>query len=156
VGVAAPPVVVPPAGVAARRDRHSTTPGPGPSPCGRARPRVPPAFRRRPSRQRLPTTCLRCLPTACHQRLRPRPSTRPEDHHLDALVPAGWRMGPCIPCHRLQHHGDDPTPSDWVVDSELLTTQLPLQTRSLCPIPSIPPTPPRSSLATIPLCRSPQ
>jgi hypothetical protein len=32
--VAAPPVVVPSAGVVARRDRHSTTPGPGPSPCG--------------------------------------------------------------------------------------------------------------------------
>jgi hypothetical protein len=43
-GKPAPPGVVPPAGVAAMRDRHSTTPGAGPSPCGRARLRVPPAL----------------------------------------------------------------------------------------------------------------
>jgi hypothetical protein len=49
VGVAAPLVVVPSAGVAARRGHHSITPGPGPSPCGRARPHVPPVPRRRPS-----------------------------------------------------------------------------------------------------------
>jgi hypothetical protein len=34
--------------VAAQCGRHSTTPGPGPSPCGRARPRVPPVLRRWP------------------------------------------------------------------------------------------------------------
>jgi hypothetical protein len=33
-GVVAPPVEVPPVGVAARRGRHSTITGPGPSPCG--------------------------------------------------------------------------------------------------------------------------
>jgi hypothetical protein len=49
VGVVDPLVVVPPAGVAATRGRPSTTPGTGPSPCGRARHRVPPAPRRRPS-----------------------------------------------------------------------------------------------------------
>jgi hypothetical protein len=49
VGVAAPLVVVPPAGVAATHGRPSTTPGLGLSPCGRARPRVPPVPRRRPS-----------------------------------------------------------------------------------------------------------
>jgi hypothetical protein len=32
------------------------------------------------------------------------------DPHLDALVPAGWRMGLCLPRRRLQHHGDDPPP----------------------------------------------
>jgi hypothetical protein len=49
VGVADPLVVVPPAGAAATRGRPSTTPGPGPSPCGSARHRVPPVPRRRPS-----------------------------------------------------------------------------------------------------------
>jgi hypothetical protein len=49
VGVAEPLVVVPPAEVAATRGRPSTTPGPGPSPCGPARHRVPPDPRRRPS-----------------------------------------------------------------------------------------------------------
>ena len=49
VGAAAPLVVVPPAGVAATRGRPSTTPGPGPSPCGQARHRVPPVLRRLPS-----------------------------------------------------------------------------------------------------------
>jgi hypothetical protein len=39
----------PPVGVAARRGRHFITPGPGPSPCGRARPHVPPVPQRRPS-----------------------------------------------------------------------------------------------------------
>jgi hypothetical protein len=39
----------PPVGVAARRGRHFITPGLGPSPCGRARPHVPPVSRRRPS-----------------------------------------------------------------------------------------------------------
>jgi hypothetical protein len=36
----------PPAGVAARRGRHSITPGSGPSPCDRVRPCVPPVPRR--------------------------------------------------------------------------------------------------------------
>ena len=49
VGVADPLVVLPPAGVAATRGRPSTTPGPGPSPCGRARPRMPLAPWHRPS-----------------------------------------------------------------------------------------------------------
>ena len=49
VGVVAPLVVVPPAGVAATRGRPSATPGPGPSPCGGARHQVPPVPRRRPS-----------------------------------------------------------------------------------------------------------
>jgi hypothetical protein len=48
-GVAAPPGVVPQVGVAARRGRHSSTLGPGPSPCGRDRPRVPSVLRRLPS-----------------------------------------------------------------------------------------------------------
>jgi hypothetical protein len=42
------PGLVPPAGVTAMRGHHSTTPRPGPSPCGQARPRVPPVLRRRP------------------------------------------------------------------------------------------------------------
>jgi hypothetical protein len=41
VPVVAPLVVVPSAGVAARRGCHSITLGPRPSPCGRARPHVP-------------------------------------------------------------------------------------------------------------------
>lgn len=41
-GAAAPPGVGPPVAVAARRGRHSTTPGVGPSPCGRAWSLVPP------------------------------------------------------------------------------------------------------------------
>jgi hypothetical protein len=49
VGVADPLVVVPPARVAAPRGHPSTTPGPGPSPCGWARHRVPPVPWRRPS-----------------------------------------------------------------------------------------------------------
>jgi hypothetical protein len=40
-------VEVPPAGVATRADRRSTTPGLTPSPCGRIRPPVPPVLRRR-------------------------------------------------------------------------------------------------------------
>jgi hypothetical protein len=44
-GVVAPHEVVPSGGVVARRSIHSTTPRPGPSPCGCARPRVPPVLR---------------------------------------------------------------------------------------------------------------
>jgi hypothetical protein len=40
-GAAATPGALPPAGVAARRGRHSTTPRPGQSPCGQARTRAP-------------------------------------------------------------------------------------------------------------------
>jgi hypothetical protein len=94
-------------------------------------PRVPPVLRRQPSRRR--------LPTECHLRLR---------HRLDALVPAGWRMGPRLPRRRLQHHGDDPPhPSTGWSTPVLPTTPLPLQACSLGPIP---PTP-RSSLETVPL-----
>jgi hypothetical protein len=45
-GGVAPPVVVPLPEVAASHSRHSTTPRPGPSLCGRVRPRVPPVLQR--------------------------------------------------------------------------------------------------------------
>jgi hypothetical protein len=77
VGVAAPHVVVPPAGVAARRGHLSTIPGPRPSPCGRARPRMPLAPRRRPSLLRLPMACLRRLHMACPLHLRLHPNSCP-------------------------------------------------------------------------------
>jgi hypothetical protein len=48
-GVAALPGVVPPARVAARHGRPSTIPGPGPSPCGQARPRICPVLCPQPS-----------------------------------------------------------------------------------------------------------
>jgi hypothetical protein len=41
----------------------------------------------------------------------------PGDPHLDALVPAGRWLGQRLPRCCFQHHGDDPTPSDWVIDS---------------------------------------
>jgi hypothetical protein len=46
VGAATPLVEVPPAGVAARVGRRSTTLGPAPSPCVRVRPPAPPILRR--------------------------------------------------------------------------------------------------------------
>jgi hypothetical protein len=45
VGVAAPRVEAPPAGAAARVGCRSTTLGPAPSPCGRARPPALPVLR---------------------------------------------------------------------------------------------------------------
>jgi hypothetical protein len=47
VGVVDPLVEVPPARLAARVGRRSTTPGPTPSPCGRVRSPAPPVLRRR-------------------------------------------------------------------------------------------------------------
>jgi hypothetical protein len=44
-GVAAPPVEVPPAGVAAKADHCSTTPGTETSPCGQVKPPVPHVLR---------------------------------------------------------------------------------------------------------------
>jgi hypothetical protein len=55
-------------------------------------------------------------------------------HHLDALVPVGWRMGPHLPRCRLQYHGDDPTPPTGWSTPVLPTTPFPLQACSLGPI----------------------
>jgi hypothetical protein len=154
--VAAPSVVVPPTEVAARHGRHSTpvdhghlhVAGPGPEclPSSGAGPPDSTSLQRASS-----YASLRCATDNSGT----APASAPMDHHLNALVPTGWRMGPRLPHCRLQHHGDDPTPPTRWKTSELPTTPLPLQACSLDPIPSIPPTPPRLSLEMVPLCQSP-
>lgn len=37
------------------------------------------------------------------------PSHALGEPHLDVLVPAGWRLGQCLPRRHFQHHGDDPS-----------------------------------------------
>lgn len=108
MGAAAPPGVGPLVTVVARCGRCSTTPSPESSPCVRARPRVTPC--RVHLRQRHPTTSLKPLWL--------RLSSRLWDPCIDTLVPAVRSVGPGVPCHCLQHHSDNTTPSDWVVDSD--------------------------------------
>jgi hypothetical protein len=55
------------------------------------------------------------------------------DSHPDTLVPVVWRVGLSIPRRLLQHHGDDTTPSDRVVDS-VVSTPPPPWARYLAPI----------------------
>jgi hypothetical protein len=45
------------------------------------------------------------------------PAPAPRHPRLDDLVLAGWRLGQRLPRRSLQHHGDDPPSSDWVIDS---------------------------------------
>lgn len=156
-GLAAPSEVVPQTRVASRHGRHSTTRRPLPSPCSWARPECLPSSDAGPPestslRRASSDASLRCATDNSGT----APARAPMDHHLDALVPTGWRMGPRLPHCRLQHHGDDPTPppTRWKT-LELPTAPLPLQACSLGPIPSIPPTPPRLSLEMVPLCQSP-
>jgi len=49
---------------------------------------------------------LQCASRAPGSASAPAPGAPP----LDALVPAGWRLGQRLPRCCLQHHGDDPTP----------------------------------------------
>jgi hypothetical protein len=90
-------------------------------------------------------TSLRHAPDASLRCVRRAPgfarAPAPGDPHLDALVPAGWRMGQRLPRCCLQHHGDDPTPSDWVIDSGASYHTTPTTgtlSRSHLPLPSHP------------------
>jgi hypothetical protein len=98
VGVAAPLVVVPSAGVEARHGRHSITPGQGPSPCGRARPTCLPS----PGPPDCATLRRACLASDS------APTPAPGDPYND-LVPDVWRLGQRLPRRRFQHHSDDPS-----------------------------------------------
>jgi hypothetical protein len=99
-------VVIPPAGVAARRGRHSITLGPGPSPCGWAMPRVPPVPRRRLSLLR--------LPMACQPRLQLLPSGTPTSTTWSPLA-GGWDNASLTVA--LNTMAMTPPPTDWVINS---------------------------------------
>jgi hypothetical protein len=99
-----------------------------------------------------PDASLRCARRAPGSARAPAPG----DPHLDALVPAGWRLGQRLPRCCLQHHGDDPTPSDWVIDSGASYHTTPTTGTLSRSHPPSPLTHPRSSLETVPLCQSPQ
>jgi hypothetical protein len=83
-----------------RDHRHVAGPGtqclPSPGTC-------PPDYT---SLRHAPDASLRCARRAPGSARAPAPG----DTHLDALVPAGWRLGQRLPRCCLQHHGDDPTP----------------------------------------------
>jgi hypothetical protein len=83
-----------------------------------------------------PDTSLWCARRASVSARTPAPG----DPHLDDFVPAGWRLGQRLPRCCLQHHGDDPSPSDWVIDSGASYHTTPRQARSLAltPLPSHP------------------
>jgi hypothetical protein len=104
-------------------------------------------------------TSLRHAPVASLQCARRAPgfarAPAPGDPHLDALVPAGWRLGQRLPRCCLQHHGDNPTPLRL---GDRLRCLVPHHShdRHALSLSSPPLTHPRSSLETVPLCQSPQ
>jgi hypothetical protein len=124
------PLGVAPIVAVARCGRHSTTRGPGPSPCGWARPWL---LLHRVHLSRL-----------CHPTVSPTsddsdftPSLAFEDHYPDTLVPDGWRLGSSLPRRCLPHHGDDSPPpiGRWTLTP--LTTPPPL--KHIISPPSLPP-----------------
>jgi hypothetical protein len=162
VGVAAPPVEVPPTGVAARASRRSTTPRPAPSPCGRVRPSA--------SRPPAPMPALLTMPPygapSSIAYGMPPYSVPPTTPTPPQLVPPGITTTPWSTLaggwdqaslrRRLQHHGMAPPSLIGSSTPVFPTTPPPLQACYLALTHPIPPTPPRSSLETVPLCRSPQ
>jgi hypothetical protein len=134
VGAAAPPGVGPLV-VAARCGHRSTTPGPGPSPCGRARPRVP------PYRVLLHLFSWLCHHTTCLRRLWLRPCS-----YLWGPLPRHpgpqWLEGRTRPLvAAFSTIAMTPPPFDWVVDSAAsyhTTSTAGTLSHSLSPHPSHP------------------
>jgi hypothetical protein len=98
VGVAVPRAEVPPAGAAARTDRHSTTPGTISMCLGQTPSSGPGSLDH--------TTWLRRTTV---RRATDKPSTTSAlaygDIYHNTMVPVGWRLGHQRPRRRLQHHG---------------------------------------------------
>jgi hypothetical protein len=99
-----------------------------------------------------PDASLRCARRAPGSARAPAPG----DPHLDALVPAGWRLGQRLPRSCLQHHGDDPTPLRLGDRLRCLVPHHSHDRHALSLSSPSPLTHPRLSLETVPLCQTPQ
>jgi hypothetical protein len=134
--VAAPPKVVPPAGVASRHDRYFTTPRPRPSPCGWAKASSA-------SHPLSPALLIVPLPPYSVPPMTPAPPQLPPSR---TPTPTPWSpmVGRWDSTSLTAIFGImamTTPPSEWVVDSRASYTPPPLQAHTLS-LPSIPFLPP--------------